>query len=297
MGRVRPLRLLGRLLLQVFEPGVDVAYVATGENFPDALSAAPIAGLTKSPVLLTRRTFLPTAISKELTRLKPKQIVVLGSDGVVSKQVREAQGVHHRQRRALARPRPLRLLGRLLRPVVHHRGRRRLHRHRRELPRRAVRGPGRRRHRRPDPPDPARPTARTHRRELDRLKPKKIVVLGGAGVASTDVQTQLEAYTTGTVDRWSGTHRFASARDFSSNAFAPGVDVAYIATGHDFPDALSAAPIAGMTRGPVLLANPSSLPSATSAELTRLRPKKIVVLGSDGVVSTGVQTQLQTYLR
>ena len=73
--------------------------------------------------------------------------------------------------------------------------------------------------------------------------------------------------------------------------------MAYIATGHDFPDALSAAPIAGMTRGPVLLANPTSLPPATSAELTRLRPKKIVVLGSDGVVSTGVQTQLQTYLR
>ena len=73
--------------------------------------------------------------------------------------------------------------------------------------------------------------------------------------------------------------------------------MAYVATGLDFPDALSAAPIAGMTRGPVLLANPSSLPTATSAELTRLRPKKIVVLGSDGVVSTGVETQLQTYLR
>jgi putative cell wall-binding protein len=99
------------------------------------------------------------------------------------------------------------------------------------------------------------------------------------------------------VERWFGADRFASAGDFSSNAFAPGVEVAYIATGLDFPDALSAAPIAGMTRGPVLLANPSSLPTATTDELTRLRPRQIVVLGSEGVVSTGVETQLQTYLR
>jgi putative cell wall-binding protein len=281
-----------------FEPGVDVAYIATGENFPDALSAAPIAGITKSPVLLTRGAFLPAAISAELGRLKPRKIVVLGSDGVVSERVRESL-------KALTSGSVERWYG----PDRYASSA--------DFSRRsfttgvdvAYVATG------DDFPDAlsAAPAAgvtggpilltRSDRvpapiaTELGRLKPKRIVVLGSAGVVTAEVQSRLEAFTTGSVDRWSGSDRFASAGDFSSNTFAPGVDVAYIATGYDFPDALSAAPIAGMTRGPVLLARPSSLPPATSAELTRLRPRKIVVLGSDGVVSTGVETQLQTYLR
>ncbi len=64
----------------------------------------------------------------------------------------------------------------------------------------------------------------------------------------------------------------------------------------NFPDALSGAPIAGKTRGPVLLTNTTSLPSSIANELTRLKPKKIVVLGGTGAVSSTVEKQLKSYL-
>ncbi|WP_368497809.1 cell wall-binding repeat-containing protein [Herbiconiux sp. A18JL235] len=66
-----------------------VAYVASGENFPDALAGAAAAGREKAPVLLTQKDSLPTGMKEELLRLGVTKIVVLGgpasvSDGVVA---------------------------------------------------------------------------------------------------------------------------------------------------------------------------------------------------------------------
>jgi putative cell wall-binding protein len=75
-----------------FEPGVAVAYVATGATFPDALAAVPLAAMTRGPVLLTRPDRLPGAVADELRRLAPGRIVVLGSQGAVSDPVASALG-------------------------------------------------------------------------------------------------------------------------------------------------------------------------------------------------------------
>ena len=90
------------------------------------------------------------------------------------------------------------------------------------------------------------------------------------------------------VERWAGADRFASSAAFSAKSYPVGVSVAYVADGMNFPDALSGAPIAGKTGGPVLLTKTGSLPSAIAQELTRLKPQKIVVLGGTGAVSGAV---------
>jgi len=60
--------------------------------------------------------------------------------------------------------------------------------------------------------------------------------------------------------------------------------VVLLATGRDFPDALAGAPaVAGV--GPVLLVEPGSIPAATRAELRRLAPRDILVLGGQAAVS------------
>ncbi len=71
--------------------------------------------------------------------------------------------------------------------------------------------------------------------------------------------------------------------------------VAYVATSENFPDAVSGAPVAGMNGGPVLLTPASALPSVVAAELARLEPGRIVVLGGSGVVSTAVLRALKAY--
>ena len=62
-------------------PGV---YVATGENFPDALGAASAAAVRGGPVLLVQKTSIPQVTKDELTRLHPDVIVVAGGTAVVS---------------------------------------------------------------------------------------------------------------------------------------------------------------------------------------------------------------------
>lgn len=61
-----------------------VAYVATGENFPDALGAGPAAATDTGPVLLVRKDSIPGPTVSELRRLKPDRIVIVGGTAVIS---------------------------------------------------------------------------------------------------------------------------------------------------------------------------------------------------------------------
>lgn len=77
----------------------------------------------------------------------------------------------------------------------------------------------------------------------------------------------------------------AIAADFPAN-----VDCVYVASGADFPDALSAAPAAAACGGPLLLVAPTAVPAAVEAELSRLSPAKIFIAGGTGAVSAGVKS-------
>lgn len=77
-----------------------------------------------------------------------------------------------------------------------------------------------------------------------------------------------------------------------AGANGPTTDVVYIATGHNFPDALSAAVTAAVGLGPVLLVEQNSIPAPTLTELNRLQPPNIVIVGGTAVISNTVQTQL-----
>jgi spore germination protein YaaH len=86
------------------------------------------------------------------------------------------------------------------------------------------------------------------------------------------------------VTRLAGADRYATAAAVSAATFAAGAPVAYIATGLNFPDALAGAVAAARAGGPLLLVRPDGVPPATAAELKRLKPTRIVILGATGVV-------------
>ncbi|WP_208320398.1 cell wall-binding repeat-containing protein [Salinibacterium sp. ZJ77] len=91
--------------------------------------------------------------------------------------------------------------------------------------------------------------------------------------------------------RFGGADRFGVAVGISQE-FAPGVPVVYIAKGTDYPDSLSAAPAAAAAGGPLLLTMPTALPGQVEAEIRRLAPEKIVVVGGIASVSESVYAQL-----
>ncbi|MFL0713393.1 MAG: cell wall-binding repeat-containing protein [Microcella pacifica] len=73
-----------------FSPGEGVVYVATGQGFADALSAAAAAAYLDAPLLLTAPTSLPSVIKTEIVRLKPQTIIIVGGTSVVSTGVENA---------------------------------------------------------------------------------------------------------------------------------------------------------------------------------------------------------------
>jgi putative cell wall-binding protein len=73
------------------------------------------------------------------------------------------------------------------------------------------------------------------------------------------------------------------------------MDTAYISTGLNFPDALAAAPPSALSNGPLLLVRPTAIPPVIVAELDRLEPGRIVILGGPGVVSNAVAAQLDAF--
>lgn len=114
----------------------------------------------------------------------------------------------------------------------------------------------------------------------------------GTSPASAASAPVTPAPTSASVVRLSGSTRFETAVEISRAAFAPGVSTVFVAGSDGLPDALAAAPAAGAAKAPILLTRPFDLPRETKAELARLRPARIVVLGGTGVVSQGVLDSL-----
>lgn len=95
-------------------------------------------------------------------------------------------------------------------------------------------------------------------------------------------------------DRLSGLDRYETSVSISNEGWIDSADTAIITTGLDFPDALSAAPLAKKYNAPILLTSPNSLNLKVSAELTRLGVTKVFIIGGTGAVSTNIETQLKS---
>ncbi|GAA1804985.1 MAG: cell wall-binding repeat-containing protein [Actinobacteria bacterium] len=280
-----------------FAPGVDVAYVASGLVFTDALSGAPVAGMKGGPVLLTKTDTLPQPIIDELTRLQPKQIVVFGGTNSV-------MGSVMNELRKLTTGEVTRVAGQTrystsakISSLNYAAGPETTYVASGEVF--------------PDALSGAPVAGKTPgpllliesdgvpgivKKELERLQSKRIVVLGGENTITPETYAFLTRYTTGAVARWAGDDRFSTSATISSNSFAPGVGTVYVASGRVFADALSAAPVGGRDGNPVLLVDTNSIPSSVDAELKRLKPNKIVIVGGPASVSSTVEAQLASYV-
>lgn len=128
---------------------------------------------------------------------------------------------------------------------------------------------------------------------LGRLKPDEIIVLGGPESITERVVVDLRGYTDGAVTRIAGKDRYGTAAMLSQTWDS--ADTVYVATGANFPDALAGAAAAGAEDAPILLTRGTSLPSATQAELDRLDPKHVVVLGGPSSISDAVLRQIDAH--
>lgn len=123
--------------------------------------------------------------------------------------------------------------------------------------------------------------------ELRRLKPGKIYVAGGAASVTDGVLAQLRTVTA-SVTRVASYDRFTTAQTIAKQAFGT-ADTAYITSGMNFPDALSAGGAAGAQGRPVLLVNGANggPDASTVTALKGLKTTKVIVVGGPASVSVG----------
>lgn len=92
-----------------------------------------------------------------------------------------------------------------------------------------------------------------------------------------------------------GSNRFGTAAEISKKLYAA-ADAVVLVNGLDFPDALSAAPFARLVGGPLLLVTDSSLPAETEAELRRLHPAAVYIVGGEKAVGSTVVNRIKAVL-
>lgn len=280
-----------------FEPGVPVVYLATGTNYPDALSAASAAAVQLGPLLLTTPGTLPQVVRDELVRLDPELVVIVGGEGVVSAAVesqvvsvlppattvRRDAGVDRYETSRIIAERgqfPPDRGGNI--PVV-------------------FIATGR------DFPDALSASAAAGAEGapvvlvdgaaagldsatqalLDRFGVDQLVIAGGTGVVSTGIEdAQIVLLGVPNVTRLKGADRYSTSVDINTRFTSE--STAYLATGLGFADALAGAALAGNLGSPLYVVPGRCVPAAVLTDFGRLGTTKVVLLGGAGVLTNNV---------
>lgn len=275
----------------------DTVVIASGEDFPDALAAAPLAGTRGAPVLLVRRTSVPASTAAEIARLGATRAVVVGGPGAVSTTTAgalaglgldvERIGGRDRYETAALVAAWVAASSPGTRTVLVTRG---------DLF--------------PDATAAGAPAASSGspvvlvkpselpdaaRTAIAGFAPCRVVVVGGEAAVSPDVEAAIASIPgVEAVERWSGSDRYATAAAVAAAAVASGMcddGLVAVASGSDFPDALAGGAAAGALRGALLLSRTDVLPDVTRSHIAqRLAPGGAAwTLGGPGALSYAVQ--------
>ncbi|WP_209121664.1 cell wall-binding repeat-containing protein [Alkalihalobacillus sp. BA299] len=102
----------------------------------------------------------------------------------------------------------------------------------------------------------------------------------------------LSSVQSNTKNRIAGVDRIETSIQISNIGWPNGAETAIIASGNNFPDALSGAPLAYELDAPILLNSGSSLNGKIRDEIARLGASKVIILGGAQAVSGEVEKEL-----
>ncbi len=132
--------------------------------------------------------------------------------------------------------------------------------------------------------------------EIIRLQPGRVIVVGSPKVISDAVGARLQTLVgpSGVVERVYGSDRYATSLQVAKRGWGSGASSVFVASGADFPDALSAGAAAGMKGAPVVLVpgRAKSAPKEVADFLQTSGTREVLVAGGMQAVSSGVAGSL-----
>ena len=117
---------------------------------------------------------------------------------------------------------------------------------------------------------------------------------GFMGTSSIDFNISKSGQSSAKAVRLSGNNRYDTMAAIVNKAFTPDrtMRVAVLASGANFPDALSAAALAGASTAPILTTDPNTLSEQALVQLKRLNVAKVYIMGGEAAVSANVERTL-----
>ena len=261
--------------------------ITTGEKFPDALVAGPLAAAgTPKPMLLVQQSSVPTETLDAIELLDPQDVIIVGGEGAVSSavesQLESLVGADATRIQGFDRYSTAVAVSEVAFPGAANTvflafgG---------NFPDAVVAGSLGANEQAPVLLVEQNSVPSVVLQRLEELNPSEIHIVGGPGVISDAVRDQVASATGVTPTRIFGGDRHATSVAGSVHAFPSGTDTVYIATGANFPDALAAGPAAAADNAPVLLVQSACMPEVVRKEVERLGADTLVVIGGPTVVS------------
>ncbi|MBM7505908.1 cell wall-binding repeat-containing protein [Agromyces aurantiacus] len=269
-----------------FNPGVDALYIATGTNYPDALSASAAAGARGVPLLLVQPTAVPDVVWQEILRLAPDAIVIAGGTGVVSAAV-ESKLASVAPVERLAGPDRY-ATGRLIAEDAGLTSDVAFVADGRNFPdalsAAAVSGaygggvvlvPG-----------GASSLDLATRTTLTNIGASTVRIAGGTGAVSSGIENSLQS-AFAEVTRHGGSDRYATSVLVNGAGFSSASTV-FLANGTNFPDALAGGALAGSLGAPMFIVQQGCVPKVVRDQILAFAPDTVVLLGGTGSLSSAV---------
>jgi len=268
---------------EAYPHGADSIVIARADDFPDALAGAPLAYKLQAPILLTYPDRMPEEVYRTVQIMAPKRIYILGGNSAVSAQVEYILETlapvtriagSDRYATAAAVASALATKGEAI----------------------IVNGSNF-----PDAISIAaqaaldgKPILLTSReyipeatqRVLDRYSVTTALAIGGTGVLTDGLLAKLPE-----AKRIGGADRFATSAEVLASAQTPS-NLLYIATGLNFPDALTGGVLAAVNSTNILLVSPSGLTPRQKEIISNNMYSKIVVLGGEQAVPDSLVNEL-----
>ena len=272
-----------------FTGPVAAVFLASGENFPDALSAGPAAG-RRGPVLLTRGSALPDQTAAALKPLMPSTIYVLGGENAVSASVAQQAASYAPVVRLAGYTRygTGKLISKQFWPehsatVYLASGL--------AYPDALSGGVLAARDNAPVLLSATNRIPTPTRKTLTRLAPTRVVMLGGTVALTDAVAAQVrQLLPNAAVSRIAGANRYETSALVAQSGWST-ASLGYFASALNFPDALSGVPAATVKGGPLLLARPRCLPAPVYGEVQSLGMQDRILLGGALSLRDGAATR------
>jgi putative cell wall-binding protein len=283
--------LLADHLQGTFFPKSDRLYIASGQNYPDAIAGGPLFGKDVAPLFLTDNEAGSVGGHARLRYMEVKHVPILGGHAAVNKYVeydiKEAKPSTTTERIAgTDRYDTAALAAKKAYPtsdtVILASGQ--------NFPDALAAGPAAAVAKLPVLlSDPKFLPART----LDALRDhgaKNVIIIGGASAVSDDVARKLQAEGLST-RRVAGQDRFLTAIEVAKEFF-PTAERAALASGESFQAALTVSAVAAKIQGPLLLKRANCTPNSVQAYLntSRIESLRTATILPGGATPTGART-------